>query len=105
VIIIQSKSRAATCTSSKQNPELLDINNADFITAFRPAFDKIGLADGLTVNDIVLENLTNVTLTVQFEVPEAAETPVTPINLNPAIDSDFRDSDQSQEFWRFNRFC
>ncbi|HEY9298790.1 MAG TPA: calcium-binding protein, partial [Phormidium sp.] len=40
-------------------PGVTNINNVDFITAFRPAFDKIGLADGLTVNDVVLESLTN----------------------------------------------
>ena len=49
-----------------------DVNNADIIVNFRPAFDKIGLADGLTVNDIVLENLTNVQLTIQLEFPQAA---------------------------------
>lgn len=49
-----------------------DINNVDLILNFRQTFDKIGLSDGLTVNDIVLENLTNVPLTVQFEFPQAA---------------------------------
>jgi Ca2+-binding RTX toxin-like protein len=53
-------------------PGVTDVNNADIIVNFRPAFDKIGLADGLTVNDIVLENLTNVSLTIQLEFPQAA---------------------------------
>ncbi|NJK74267.1 MAG: calcium-binding protein [Oscillatoriales cyanobacterium RU_3_3] len=53
-------------------PGVRDVNNADIIVNFRPAFDKIGLADGLTVNDIVLENLTNVPLTIQLEFPQAA---------------------------------
>jgi Ca2+-binding RTX toxin-like protein len=53
-------------------PGVTDVNNADIIVNFRPALDKIGLADGLTVNDIVLENLTNVSLTIQLEFPEAA---------------------------------
>jgi Ca2+-binding RTX toxin-like protein len=53
-------------------PGVTDVNNADIIVNFRPAFDKIGLADGLTVNDIVLENLTNVSLTIQLEFPQVA---------------------------------
>lgn len=60
-----------------------DINNADLILNFRSAFDKIGLADGLTVNDIVLENLPNVLITVQFEVPQAAGYLFTPDQLKP----------------------
>lgn len=55
-----------------------DVNNTDIIIGFRQAFDKIGLADGLTVNDIVLENLTNVLLTIQLEFPQAAASIVTP---------------------------
>jgi hypothetical protein len=47
-------------------PGVRDVNNADLIANFRPAFDKIGLADGLTVNDIVLEELTNVSLSMQL---------------------------------------
>jgi Ca2+-binding RTX toxin-like protein len=53
-------------------PGVRDVNNADIIVNFRPAVDKIGLADGLTVNDIVLEELTNVSLTIQLEFPQAA---------------------------------
>jgi Ca2+-binding RTX toxin-like protein len=65
-------------------PGVTNINNVDFITAFRPAFDKIGLADGLTVNDVVLESLTNVTILLSFDVPEAAKPRVSPSLLNPA---------------------
>ncbi|MEG4507830.1 calcium-binding protein [Microcoleus sp. F6_B4] len=65
-------------------PGVTNINNVDFITAFRPAFDKIGLADGLTVNDVVLESLTNVTILLSFDVPEAGKSRVSPSILNPA---------------------
>ena len=64
-------------------PGVRDVNNADFIGGFRPAFDKIGLADGLTVNDVVLESLTNVSLTLQAEFPQAAGSFVTPDLLRP----------------------
>ena len=64
-------------------PGVTNINNVDFITAFRPAFDKIGLADGLTVNDVVLESLTNVTILLSFDVPEAEKPRVSPSILNP----------------------
>lgn len=60
-----------------------DVNNADLIVSFRPALDKIGLADGLTVNDIVLENLTNVPLTLQAEFPQAAGSFIPPSQLRP----------------------
>ena len=59
-------------------PGVTDVNNADFIVGFRPAFDKIGLADGLTVNDVVLESLTNVPIAAQFEFPQAAGSFATP---------------------------
>jgi len=55
-----------------------DVNNADLIVGFRQPFDKIGLAGGLTVNDIVLENLTNVPITIQVEFPQVAGSVVTP---------------------------
>jgi RTX calcium-binding nonapeptide repeat (4 copies) len=64
-------------------PGVTDVNNADIIVNFRPAFDKIGLADGLTVNDVVLENLPNVLITVQFEVPQAVGSFATPDLLRP----------------------
>ena len=53
-------------------PGVTDVNNADIIVNFRPGLDKIGLADGLRVNDIVLENLTDQSLTIQLEFPQAA---------------------------------
>lgn len=64
-------------------PGVTDINNADLIVGFRQPFDKIGLADGLTVNDIVLENLTNVSITVQAEFPQAAGAFASPDLLRP----------------------
>lgn len=64
-------------------PGVTDVNNADFIVAFRAAFDQIGLADGLTVNDVVLESLTNVSITVQAEFPQIAGSFVTPDLLRP----------------------
>jgi len=64
-------------------PGVTDINNADLIVNFRHPFDKIGLADGLTVNDIVLENLTNVPITVQAEFPQAAGSFASPDLLRP----------------------
>lgn len=59
-------------------PGVTDVNNADLIVGFRQPFDKIGLAGGLTVNDIVLENLTNVPITIQVEFPQAAGSFATP---------------------------
>ena len=59
-------------------PGVRDVNNADIIIGFRQPFDKIGLAGGLTVNDIVLENLTNVLITVQVEFPQVTGSLVTP---------------------------
>ncbi|MEG3985532.1 calcium-binding protein [Microcoleus sp. S28C3] len=64
-------------------PGVTDVNNADIIVNFRPAFDKIGLADGLTINDVVLESLTNVSITVQFEFPQAAGSFIPPDQLRP----------------------
>jgi Ca2+-binding RTX toxin-like protein len=64
-------------------PGVTDVNNADLIVGFRQPLDKIGLAGGLTVNDIVLENLTNVPITVQFEIPQAAGYLFAPDQLQP----------------------
>lgn len=64
-------------------PGVTDVNNADLILNFRNAFDKIGLAGGLTVNDIVLENLTNVPITVQFEIPQSGGYLFAPDQLQP----------------------
>ncbi|MEG4943330.1 hypothetical protein [Microcoleus sp. F4-D5] len=38
-------------------PRVTDINNADYIVGFTLGADRIGLANGLTADDIVLENL------------------------------------------------
>jgi Ca2+-binding RTX toxin-like protein len=53
------------------DPASTDINSADAIVYFDPNFDRIGLASGLTVNDIALEPLDNVTFTYRFDWPEA----------------------------------
>lgn len=52
-------------------PGLTDINNADIITPFQVGVDRIGLAGGLTVSDVVLENLTNVTIVMRFDLPQS----------------------------------
>ncbi|NQE34556.1 calcium-binding protein [Microcoleus asticus] len=49
------------------DPATTDINSSDAIELFDPEVDRIGLASGLTVNDIVLESVQNVTLTYRFE--------------------------------------
>ena len=53
------------------DPATTDINSTDAIVFFNPDFDRIGLASGLTVNDIVLEPLENVTVTFRFDWPQA----------------------------------
>ncbi|MEG4292498.1 calcium-binding protein [Microcoleus sp. C2C3] len=55
-----------------------DINKADSIRFFRVGLDRIGLAGGLTVNDIVLDNLTNVQVLEEFDFSEAAKRIVFP---------------------------
>jgi Ca2+-binding RTX toxin-like protein len=50
-----------------------DINNADLIEGFRVGSDRIGFAGGLTASDVVLENLTNVTIVVEFDVPQVVK--------------------------------
>ena len=55
------------------DPATTDINSSDRIGLFDPDFDRIGLASDLTVNDIVLEPLQNVTLTVRFDFPQALQ--------------------------------
>lgn len=52
-------------------PGVTDINNADLITRFQVGVDRIGLADGLTASDVVLESLTNVTILIGFDAPES----------------------------------
>lgn len=53
------------------DPATTDINSSDIIGSFDPGFDFIGLASGLTVNDIVLEPVENVTITVRIDGPQA----------------------------------
>jgi Ca2+-binding RTX toxin-like protein len=52
------------------DPAATDINSTDAIVFFDPDFDRIGLASGLTVNDIVLEPIENVTVTFRFDWPQ-----------------------------------
>jgi len=64
-----------------------DINNADFINGFQVGLDRIGLAGGLTVNDVVLDNLTNVGVLIDFDFSEAAKRTVSPADfLSPFTD-------------------
>ncbi|WP_445244100.1 calcium-binding protein [Microcoleus sp. OTE_8_concoct_300] len=53
------------------DPATTDINSTDAIVYFDPDFDRIGLASGLTVNDIVLEPVENVAVTFRFDWPQA----------------------------------
>ncbi len=53
------------------DPATTDINSSDAIGGFDPDFDRIGLASDLTVNDIVLESVENVTFTYSFDGPQA----------------------------------
>jgi len=64
-----------------------DITSSDLITDFDPDVDRIGLASGLTVNDIVLERIQDVTLTYRFDFPQALQ-PFLP----PAFLSEFSGS-------------
>jgi Ca2+-binding RTX toxin-like protein len=63
---------------------ITDINKTDFIDLFQVGLDRIGLAGGLTVNDIVLDNLTNVRLLQDFDFSKAMRATVYPAEvLNP----------------------
>jgi hypothetical protein len=53
------------------DPGTTDINSSDAIGDFDPGFDRIGLASGLTVNDIVLEPIEDQTFTYRFDGPQA----------------------------------
>lgn len=53
------------------DPATTDINSTEAIAGFDPDFDRIGLASGLTVNDIVLESVEDVTFTYKFDGPQA----------------------------------
>ncbi|MEG4582915.1 calcium-binding protein [Microcoleus sp. MON1_C5] len=59
------------------DPATTDINSSDAIVFFDPDGDRIGLASGLTVNDIVLEPVENVSFTYRFDLPPALQ-PVLP---------------------------
>ncbi|MEG4279274.1 calcium-binding protein [Microcoleus sp. MON1_C1] len=61
------------------DPATTDINSSDLIVNFDPDFDRIGLASGLTVNDLLLEPIQNVTVTLRFDGPQA---------LQPLLDPD-----------------
>ena len=52
-------------------PGVKDINNADLILGFNVGADRIGLAGGLVPSDVVLDNLTNVTIVFGFDAPQA----------------------------------
>jgi Ca2+-binding RTX toxin-like protein len=52
------------------DPATTDINSSDQIVNFDPDLDRIGLASDLTVNDIVLEPVQNVTLTSRIDGPQ-----------------------------------
>jgi Ca2+-binding RTX toxin-like protein len=60
---------------------ITDINNADFINGFQVGLDRIGLAGGLTVNDVVLDNLTNVGVLRDFDFSEDAKRTVSPADV------------------------
>ncbi|MGL5063197.1 MAG: calcium-binding protein [Microcoleus sp.] len=62
-------------------PGVTDINKADYIIYFQVGLDRIGLADGLTVNDIVLDNLTNVRLLRDFDFSKATKPTVYPVEV------------------------
>ena len=55
------------------DPAATDINSTDAIASFDPEVDRIGLASGLTVNDIVLEPVQDVTVTYKFDLPQALQ--------------------------------
>ena len=58
-----------------------DINKTDVIAHFQVGFDRIGLTDGLTVNDVVLENLTNVLRLQDFDFSKSAKPTVSPADI------------------------
>jgi len=55
-----------------------DINNTDVIGDFQVGLDRIGLSNGLNVNDVVLENLTNVLRLQDFDFSNAMRPNVIP---------------------------
>ena len=55
------------------DPATTDINSSDAIASFDPEVDRIGLASGLKVNDIVLEPVEDVTFTYRLDFPQALQ--------------------------------
>jgi len=64
------------------DPATTDINSTDAIAGFNPDIDRIGLASGLTVNDIVLESVENVTFTYRVDVSQALQPLLPPDAVN-----------------------
>jgi Ca2+-binding RTX toxin-like protein len=64
------------------DPVTTDINSSDLIAGFDPDIDRIGLASGLTVNDLVLESVQDVTLTYRFDVSEVLQPSIPPAFLS-----------------------
>jgi Ca2+-binding RTX toxin-like protein len=53
-----------------RDPGTTDINSIDVIAYFAPDVDRIGLASGLRVSDIVLEEVQDVTFTYRLDGPQ-----------------------------------
>lgn len=51
-------------------PGVRDVNSADGIAGFTVGLDRIGLAGGLTANDVDLQDVTNVEIFLGFDLPE-----------------------------------
>ncbi|XZN92689.1 MAG: calcium-binding protein [Microcoleus sp.] len=60
------------------DPAATNLNSTDAIITFDPDFDRIGLANNLTVNDIVLEQLQDATVTVKLDVPQNVQAFIPP---------------------------
>ena len=58
-------------------PGLRDINNTDLITPFQVGVDRIGLA-GLSVSDVAMEYLTNVTIVMRLDLPQSFQNLIDP---------------------------
>jgi Ca2+-binding RTX toxin-like protein len=58
-----------------------DINKTDVVADFEVGLDRIGLSDGLTVNDVVLENLTDVQRLQDFDFSKATKSELSQPNL------------------------
>ncbi|MEG4169032.1 MULTISPECIES: calcium-binding protein [unclassified Microcoleus] len=64
------------------DPANTDINSSDLIAGFDLNLDRIGLASNLTVNDIVLEQVQDVTLTLRRELPQVILQSIPPNELS-----------------------